>query len=313
MFTSHTPPLSPACVSCLVKKQIDRYPVDAPREQVLTYLRRLGEMMASLPDRTCGPEIMERMTRIRYEVFGEAARAVDGDFAAIKRHFNAMMLELATVEGLSERLRVAPDPLRAALGYAMLGNYIDFGAMDAVDEGKLRALFDEADDPVPSDTPVFVELAAELNTARRMVLLTDNCGEIVMDRLLVELLRERYPHLAITVLVRGEPVLNDATMEDACEVGLDHIPGVRVMGNGDGLAGTALGRISPEAQAALTEADLILAKGQGNYETLQGCGLNIYYAFLCKCKLFADRFSVPPYTGMLVRERGTVTKEKSHE
>ena len=61
-------------------------------------------------------------------------------------------------------------------------------------------------------------------------------------------------------------------------------------------------RISPAARAAITEADLILAKGQGNFETLQGCGLNVYYAFLCKCRFFADRFGVPVYTGMLVRE-----------
>jgi uncharacterized protein with ATP-grasp and redox domains len=75
------------------------------------------------------------------------------------------------------------------------------------------------------------------------------------------------------------------------------------MGNGDRLAGTDLTRISPEARAAITEADLIIAKGQGNFETLQGCGLNVYYAFLCKCQFFADRFGVPVYTGMLVREK----------
>ena len=124
-----------------------------------------------------------------------------------------------------------------------------------------------------------------------------------MDKLLVQTLRRLYPDLEITVMVRGGQVLNDATMEDAVQVGFDRLDGVTVMGNGDRLAGTDLTRISPEAHAAMTSANLILAKGQGNYETLQGCGLNVYYAFLCKCQFFANRFGVPVYTGMLVREK----------
>ena len=123
-----------------------------------------------------------------------------------------------------------------------------------------------------------------------------------MDKLLVQTIRTLYPRLGITVLVRGGEVLNDATMEDAIQVGLDRVEGVTVMGNGDRLAGTALDRICSDAHAAITDADLVIAKGQGNFETLQGCGLNVYYAFLCKCRFFADRFGVPVYTGMLVRE-----------
>ena len=303
MSTSLRPILHPACVSCLIKKQIDRYPASAPREQVLTYMRRLGEMMASLPDETGGPAMMEAITDIRREVFGEAASELEVDYAAVKSHFNALMLAHAAAEGLAHRIAASPDPLRAALGYAMTGNFIDFGAMDSVDETKLRALLEEAPDRVPADSPVYADLRAALPSARRLAFLTDNCGEIVMDRLLLETLRRLYPDLAITVILRGEPVLNDATVEDAVQVGLDRMDGLTVLGNGDRLAGTDLTRISPEAHTAITGADLVIAKGQGNYETLQGCGLNIYYAFLCKCRFFADRFGVPIYTGMLVREQ----------
>ena len=302
-MSAQTPLLYPACVSCLVKKQIDRYPASAPREQVLTYMRRLGQMMADLPDRTGGPAIMEAITDIRREVFGEAANEVEHDYKALKSHFNTLMMNTAAAESLSHRIEASPAPLRTALGYAMTGNFIDFGAMDSVDEGKLHALLDESPDRIPPDLPAYNHLTADLATARRLVLLTDNCGEIVMDKLLAETLRRLFPDLTITVLVRGEPVLNDATMEDARQVGFDTVEGVTVMGNGDRLAGTALTRISPEARAAILEADLIIAKGQGNFETLRGCGLNIYYAFLCKCRFFAARFGVPIYTGMLVREK----------
>ena len=302
MSTPYTPVLHPACVSCLIKKQIDRYPASASREQVLTYMRRLGEMMAALPDRTGGPAIMEAITDIRREVFGETAAQVEADYPAIKRHFNSLMMETVATQGIFDTIMTSPDPLRAALGYAMTGNFIDFGAMDSVDEEKLLALLSESPERVAPDLPAYIALQADLSEAHRLAFLTDNCGEIVMDKLLVETLRRLYPNLAITVMVRGGQVLNDATMEDATQVGFDRLSGVTVMGNGDRLAGTDLTRISPEARTAITEADLIIAKGQGNYETLQGSGLNIYYAFLCKCQFFADRFGVPVYTGMLVKE-----------
>ncbi len=299
----HTPLLSPVCVSCLVKKQMDRYPASASREQVLAYLRRLGEMMASLPDRFCGPEIMEAITDIRRAVFGSLAAEVEVDYTAVKQHFNAWMLDFSAACRLSERIFSAADPLRTALGYAMIGNYIDFGAMNAVDESKLRALLDQADAQVPADSDAYRALVSDLAHARNLVFLTDNCGEIVMDQLLIDYLRTAYPELAVTVIVRGFPVLNDATVDDAVQVGLDHIPGITLMDNGDTLAGTSLARISPASRAAVESADLIIAKGQGNFETLQGSSLNIYYAFLCKCTLFSTRFGVPLYTGMLVREQ----------
>ena len=303
MSTPYTPVLHPDCVSCLIKKQIDRYPASASREQVLTYMRRLGEMMAALPDRTGGPAIMEAITDIRREVFGETAAQVEADYPAIKRHFNSLMMETVATQGIFDTIMTSPDPLRAALGYAMTGNFIDFGAMDSVDEEKLLALLSESPERVSPDLPSYTALQADLSEARRLAFLTDNCGEIVMDKLLVETLRRLYPDLKITVMVRGGQVLNDATMEDATQVGFDRLSGVTVMGNGDRLAGTDLTRISPEARTAITEADLIIAKGQGNYETLQGSGLNIYYAFLCKCQFFANRFGVPVYTGMLVKEK----------
>ena len=303
MPTPYTPVLHPACVSCLIKKQIDRYPASATREQALTYMRRLGELMASLPDRTGGPAIMEAITDIRREVFGDAAAEVEADYPAIKRHFNSLMEETVARQGIFEGIMTSPDPLRTALGYAMTGNFIDFGAMDSVDESKLAAMLQDSPDRVSPDLPAYADLQGDLKTARRLVLLTDNCGEIVTDKLLAETLRSVYPALAVTVIVRGGEVLNDATMEDALQVGLDRMEGVTLMDNGDRLAGTDLTRISKEAHTAITEADLIIAKGQGNYETLRGCGLNVYYAFLCKCGFFASRFGVPVYTGMLVKEK----------
>ncbi len=297
MKTYYTPALNPTCVSCLVKKQIDRYPSDAPPALVLTYMRRLGDMMAHLPDRTGGPAMMEQITRLQEELFGRAV-----DYTPIKRHFNALML--SQYGRMETAVMAYPQPLVAALGYAMTGNYIDFGAMDTVDEEKLSSLLDAAPQRGEAvDRAVLDDMIADLSAARTLCYLIDNCGEIVCDKLMIRTIRALYPRLSITVLVRGAPVLNDATWEDAEQVGLTRMDGVTVIPNGDTLAGTALDRISSEARHALESADLIIAKGQGNFETMQGCGLNVYYAFLCKCRLFADRFGVPLLSGMLVRDR----------
>ena len=108
-----------------------------------------------------------------------------------------------------------------------------------------------------------------------------------------------YP--AITQISGGKPVLNDATMEDAVQVGLDKA--AQVIGNGTDVAGTCLEELSEQALDVINTADVMIAKGQGNFETLQKCGKNIYYIFMCKCDMFAKRFNVPKYTGVLINDK----------
>jgi uncharacterized protein with ATP-grasp and redox domains len=105
--------------------------------------------------------------------------------------------------------------------------------------------------------------------------------------------------LQITFCVRGAPALNDATREDAAAVGVPF----PVIDNGNAIAGTQLDLLGQQAREALEQADVILAKGMANVETMLGCGYNVYYAFLVKCKMFADRFQKPLMTPMLVGER----------
>ena len=121
------------------------------------------------------------------------------------------------------------------------------------------------------------------------------------DKLVIILLKELCPELDITVIVRGFPVINDATLEDAQDIGLTEL--TTVIGNGNDIGGTWLPHISSEAREALESADMIIAKGQGNYETLHDCGLNIYYLFLCKCKWFQYQFHAEPLQGMFINER----------
>ena len=115
------------------------------------------------------------------------------------------------------------------------------------------------------------------------------------------LLKKEYPQLDPEVMVRGAEVLNDATLEDAVYTGVNRI--ARVIPNGNGVAGTVYHMLSDEARAALDTADVILAKGQGNYESMCRQGRHVFYSFLCKCDLFVSRFEVPRLTGIFVEEQ----------
>ena len=99
-------------------------------------------------------------------------------------------------------------------------------------------------------------------------------------------------------------MLNDVTMEDAVQVGLtQHF---NVIGNGNSTAGTVMEELSDEAKEILLSADVILSKGQANFETLRGCGLNVYYIFLCKCEMFAKIFGVPRLSGILINDKNCI-------
>ena len=135
--------------------------------------------------------------------------------------------------------------------------------------------------------------------AKKIVYLLDNCGEIVIDKLILEVIKSMNPQAEIMAIVRGEEAMNDATMEDAVQVGLNEL--VNVIGNGSDILGTCLKYISEEARTVIEEADVVLSKGQGNFETLQGYDKNIYYIFLCKCEMIAEMFGVEKFSPMLVK------------
>ena len=285
--------LNPGCISCLLKSRLEDFPEDTPNEKQIEYMQRVLKAISETPKSEGAPVIVRTINRIQKEMFG-----YNKDFTHVKSHFNELMLEKAPF--VSEKLRQSQDSLKLAIQYAMTGNYIDFGAMNNVDEEQLDQLLDRASDNYV-DEKEYVALKADIEKARGIVYLTDNCGEIVMDKLLIEEIQKQNPNAQITVIVRGKPVLNDATMEDAIQVGLTEM--VNVIGNGSEIAGTYLEEISTEAKDAIDCADVILAKGQGNFETLRMCGKNIYYIFMCKCEMFAKRFQVPKYYGMLINDK----------
>ena len=149
------------------------------------------------------------------------------------------------------------------------------------------------------DEACYEKLREDLAAGSKLLYVCDNAGEIGFDRLLAEQIHAVYPDLQITFCVRGGPASNDATREDAAEVGI-RFP---VIDNGCTVAGTELDLLPPQTLERFQTADVILSKGQANVETLYGCGLNIYYLFLIKCVRFQEFFGKEKLTPMLLCER----------
>lgn len=273
------------CARCLYDHQAGKYKDEDYLAEVRSIIdgRNADESTAVL---------VYRINQVRERMYGKP----DG-YADVKRRYNDLVLQMEA--GIRKKIEGSGDPLAAALGYARIGNYIDYGAMHDVDEETFLSLFDHAE-LKEKDLAVYESLLRNCEGAKIFLLIADNCGEIVLDKLLLEQLKLRFPQLTLQVLVRGGEVLNDVTPADAKYTGIDQI--AQVLSNGKAVAGTEYAMMPDDAKDALDHADVILAKGQGNYESLSGTGRHIFYAFLCKCDYFTAKFDVPLLTGMLIEE-----------
>lgn len=282
---------------CALNKQEQKIRHYPDMEKKTEYMKKVMALIANTEENDCAPSLSVDIQKL-YSSFWNCPME---DFTKIKKEFNQLMLNMEA--SIEDKIRKANDPLEKALLYARIGNYIDFAALSNVDQSTVITLLDEKSSEA-LDEKEYKNFLHDLSSARKLVYLTDNCGEVVLDKLAVRILKEQYPDLDITVIVRGYPVVNDATMEDAEEIGLTDL--VKVIGNGSNVGGTWIPGINSESRELLYDADLIIAKGQGNFETLNDCGLNIYYLFLCKCDLFQRRFHAENLQGMFLNERRLV-------
>ncbi len=284
--------MNETCRQCLLDKNLGKVPAGTDAAVAAQYAEKVRRIVMESGEESA-PEIVEMIDRVHDAFFGAE------DFSDLKHHFNALMLSLE--QRLHEKVGEATDAFAGAIRYAMVGNFIDFGAMDSVDEGKLLTFLDSAEE-IEIDAEVLEAFRKQILDAESIVYFTDNCGEIVCDKVLLSVIRTMNPTAKVTAIVRGAPVFNDATMADALQIGLQEVAD-EVLDNGSAIPGNVVEKLSGAAKAAVEQADVLIAKGQGNYESLSGCGLNIFYIFMCKCRLFVERFDVPLYSGILTSER----------
>jgi len=202
----------------------------------------------------------------------------DDPYKEIKQKFNALALRL--YPDLKRLIAGSAKPLETAVRLAIAGNIIDFGVSSSLDVAEVERVIDDSL-TTDWDTSQIEDFAAAVKEASRILYLCDNAGEIVFDRLLVEQL----PCEKITCVVKSAPVINDATMEDAAVAGLTDI--VEVIENGSDNPGTILATCSEDFYRRFEDADLVIAKGQGNYETLSDVDRNIFFILKVKCPVIA--------------------------
>jgi uncharacterized protein with ATP-grasp and redox domains len=224
------------------------------------------------------PALAQRIhTRLR-EVSG-----VDDPYAKDKREHNQLALGL--LPSFRQQIAGSDDPLLMAARFAIAGNIIDLGAKSGLDENHILDSFrDAAEQELLGDIAAFKQAVAD---AKTILYLADNAGEIVCDRLLVEQLGPE----RVTLAVRGRPIINDATRIDAETAGLTEL--TTVIDNGAGAPGTILEECSAEFREIFERADVIISKGQGNFESLSGKPRNIFFLFKVKCPVVAEASGLP--------------------
>ncbi len=283
------------CCMNKAEKLLDQFHVKASKK--LEIMKKIFYSMGNGKMSDSAPVIMAKAMRI----LEKEAEMID-IYDKVKAEYNQLLLSKETQ--ILESIRSSEDQLLTALQYAMIGNYIDFGAMDTVDSKKLEEMLKDFSS-IEINAEELRVFRKELEGAGELIYITDNAGEIVLDKLCIQILQELYPYVNIHVIVRGAPALNDATIKDAKEIGLTDI--VEVIPNGTDIAGTELDEIGDRAKEMIEKADMIISKGQGNFETLSGCNLNIYYVFLCKCDMFTSLFNMPRFKGIFANEKNIMS------
>jgi uncharacterized protein with ATP-grasp and redox domains len=221
-------------------------------------------------------EVPARTTTLIHRLLREET-GVD-PYKQVKDSYNRIALDRLT--RLRRMAAETPDPLEGGVRIAIAGNVIDFGIYESIDLD--RSLSESFHLPLSSiDYHNFAQVAAK---ARRILFLCDNAGEIVFDRVLIETLRDRGKD--VIAVVKGSPVINDATLYDASAAGLGEC--ATVIDNGNDGIGTLLEACSQPFMDAYRSADLIISKGQANYETLvQEKDARTFFLFKVKCPVVA--------------------------
>jgi len=262
------------CIPCFVRQALDsaRLATDDERihEQVVRETLRLA---ADLDMSQSPPAIGQQIHRLIRKLIGN-----NDPYYELKQQFNRLAMRMC-VE-LAERVRGSEDPLETAIRLAIAGNIIDLGVKTSIAESDVERIINDSL-TADFDGQQIKEFRNAVSQAEKILYLADNAGEIVFDCLLIEQL----PYEKITVVVKGEPVINDATMEDAKFAGLTNI--VEVIDNGSDAPGTILETCSRAFRERFEDADLIIAKGQGNYETLSDIDKNIFFILKSKCPVIA--------------------------
>lgn len=279
------------CIPCFQRQALEavRFVTSDPGLQEAV-LREVMSELQKTDWRRSAPELAHMVHRVVREKTGEK-----DPYNTVKKEYND--LALGMYSELKRTVSQSPEQLLTAVRLAIAGNIIDFGVNSNFD---LKTTIKEC---LEKEFGIldFPELAKGLEATDTLVYLVDNTGEIVFDRVLLETILDNYKIKKILLGVKGAPIINDATLEDAIYIGMDALPGIKFFDVGIGDPGTGMERNSKEFLETLKKGDMVISKGQGNYEALSETE-GIFFLLMAKCPIIADDLAVE--VGDIVLKKG---------
>jgi uncharacterized protein with ATP-grasp and redox domains len=275
------------CIPCAIGSLITLFDRGlVPMEKRDATMRALLRYLSEIDFDGSPPVLGRQMHRIIRQVLNNP-----DPYFELKQQFNRALLDL--YPELKKRVMESSDPFQLALRLAIAGNVIDFGPNHSFD---INGTLDKTNSvALAIDNSSLLQQS--LPRAKTLLYLGDNAGEIVMDRIFLETIE----HPNVYFVVRGAPIINDVTEADARMVGIDKI--ASIISNGDDAPGTVLENVSSEFRQIFDRADLIISKGQGNYESLSGSRKNIFFLLMAKCDHVASHLGVKKNDFIVKRER----------
>ena len=262
------------CLPCFVNQTLDavrQFSDDGNKNNQV--LRKVLHEMSKMDFNESPPRMGQLIHRIIRHYLGD-----NDPYLQIKKRYNNFALKL--YPEFKKRVELSGNPFETAVRLTIGANIIDYGVISNLDDSSVYDTIESSlKEQLSSDD--IKEFESAVNRATDILYLGDNTGEIVFDRLLIEQILPR----KVTFAVRGSPVINDVTIADAQETGMTDI--VEVIDNGSDAPGTILEDCSEAFRKRFENADLIIAKGQGNYESLSDIEKNIFFVLMAKCPVIA--------------------------
>ena len=266
------------CIPCFLRQALEAgRRISQDEELVGQALRRILSKVSDFDLSLSPPEMGQEIHRILRQEVGN-----DDPYLQIKK--DSTQIALSVAPQAHEQIAQSDDPFEAAVRFAISGNILDFALLSVWNDDRIKASFAKAQNH-PIDTNMVKQLKQDLDNAKNVLILADNAGETVFDSLLIEQLPE---HLEVTYAVKGSPVINDAVEADAIDAGIDEL--AEVIDNGTDAPGTLLHQCSSSFIEYFNSADVVIAKGQANFETLNTANREIYFLTQIKCPVIAKAY-----------------------
>ena len=272
------------CIPCLFE-QIEKSAAlfNLTDEQAKHIMDEVGSSLNSIPLTASPPEralVLQQML--------SSYLSTDDPYKAIKKESNDKALELYPI--IEKMVNESSHPLHLAIELSCAGNIIDYGVSpQGIDvEKEIRSIITKSEKKIAKESSrlfAIKEFITSIEKANTLLFLADNAGEVVFDKLLLETIKGLYPHLSITVAMRDAPILNDALLSDAYEIGLDK--SAQIISSGVPTPGTVLKYASSEFLELFYSSDMVISKGQGNYESLSEEKRGIFFLLITKCEVIA--------------------------